>query len=155
MAAKRGLTLTRLGPAPIDYQFVGAYRLRITASNPRGGMDQAVFLWREDPYNVVTGETLNTVLNVCSPSDMAEYPEGAPVAGTPYPFFRRDYLEVDVRALSQASVAWDRIVALVGRLCRLLDLFDSLVEVDSAECGAPPPGDSASLSASTSTSTSG
>lgn len=146
--ATRGLTLTRLGVTEINYRWAGAHRIRVEASDPRGGMDPNVFLWRRDPYDPTTGETLDVALTVCSPVDLADYPAGAPDASTPYPFFRRDYFEVDVRATRLADDLWAAVQVAVGVLCEALDRLEALTPVAAAECGAPPEAQAGSDSAS-------
>lgn len=153
--ARRGLTLRKSEVVDVDYQWAGAFRLRVAAGNPRGGMDPNVFLWQRLPVNQYTGTAADTVLCVASTVDMESYPVGEPGTGLPERFFRLDYFEVDLPSVSLADEVWATVLREVDLLCRILDkLEDGLTAVAEVEVGAPPPDGGSSESASLSSSAS-
>jgi hypothetical protein len=148
---KRGVPLTKSTLKNVNYQFLGAFRLRVDAGTPTGGMDSNVFLYRRDPYDIMTGETIDTYLNTASAVDMAEYPVGDPNPETNFPFFRLSWFEIDIRASSIAEKLWQITVAEVNNLCAALDRLELLVPIETVQCGAASTsGNSDSVSTSTS-----
>lgn len=146
----RQLKLTRSGLALVEYQWAGAFRMRIDASDPNAtGADPAVFLYRQDPINPYTNTASAVFFAVASIADIAEYPVGEPNEALAFPFFRLDYIELDFRTTSQALEVWQIIISEVASLLAALDRMDELVELDIAYVGtAPTEGVSESVSSS-------
>jgi hypothetical protein len=148
----RRLLLKRLNTVEVNYQYLGAYRLRIEASDPSGsGADPYVFLYNRRPINPYPGAEgiADDFVSITSPTDLAEYPIGEPRDGTAYPFFRLDFLELDFRATSQAEHTWVTIIGEVGVLLESLDRLEQLVETAEVWVGSNPENsDSASDSTS-------
>lgn len=144
------LKLTRLEADPINYQYVGAYRLRIEASDPsNSGAPTDVFIWHQLPVNPFTEEADERCIAVCSPADIAEYPVGAPDPDATYPFFRRDYLEFDLRSRSLVNSVWTAVMQAVDQLLNGLELLEELeVQQEVWIGGEPDSGDSDSESSS-------
>ena len=136
----RRLKLDRKEVTNVDYQWTGAFRLRIECSDPsNSGADPNVFVYRRDPANPYDGTANDTFFAVASPVDLSEYPVGEPNPDAQYPFFRLDYVELDFRATSDAVEAYDLIVAELGTLCRALDRLEQLEAASSVWVGAGPP----------------
>lgn len=150
----RRLKLTKSQLTEVNYQYLGAFRLRVTASDPTdSGADPYVFLYNARPVNPYDDTVTADFMAIASPGDLAEYPVGEPDANTTYPFFRLDYVELDFRSTEQAERAWLLIVAEVDTLMKALDRMEQLVPTDEVWVGAAPDA-GASESASTSASTS-
>mgnify|MGYP001098188921 CR=1 FL=1 len=135
----RRLQLRRYELQNVNYQWLGAFRLRVEAlpeptSDPP--MDTNVFIYRRDPVNPYTGTQTDTFFAVASPVDMSEYPVGAPSATTRFPFFRLNYVELDFRSSAQAEEAWRIIVHDVDNLLKALDRMDQLVPTTTITVGS-------------------
>lgn len=142
------LTLTKYQVANVSYLTLGAYRLRVEASDPRSsGADPNVFLYQQRPPNPYNGEVLSDYLGVAGPVDMTEYPVGVPREGTTFPIFRLDFFEIDLRGVDQAREAWLIAVEEVSRLLTAFDALERLEPETSVELGTPEGGSSSSSSA--------
>lgn len=135
--AGRRLLLTRSEVQNVNYAELGAFRLRVDATDPSdSGADPNVFLFLRRPANTYDGSVLDDFHAVASPVDMAEYPAGEPRDGTAYPFFRASSVELDFRATSQAEEAWLLIVADVSNLLSALNRLDALTATQEVWVGA-------------------
>lgn len=129
----------------VNYQWAGAFRLRVEASDPTGsGADPNVFVYRRDPVNPYTGEANDTFFAVASPVDLAEYPVGDPDPDAQFPFFRLDYVELDFRAVSQAREVWELVREGVCNLLAALEKLEQLQAVEEVWVCADPPEDQGS-----------
>jgi hypothetical protein len=139
----------------VEYQWAGAFRLRVEVSDPNAtGADPRVFLYRRDPVNPYTGETNDTFFAIASVPDLSLYPPGEPDPNTPYPFFRLDYVELDLQSSSIADSLWAVILREINALLQALERLQELVVVDEQFVGtAPTTGNSESSSESSSEST--
>lgn len=141
----RRLLLTRRELTEVNYQQLGAFRLRVEVTDPDNtGADPYVFLFLRGPLNPYDQTTQDDFHAVASPVDMAEYPVGEPNNATPYPFFRLDYVELDFRATKQAQDTWVLIVAEIDNLLRALDRMEDLVVVEEQWVGSSGTGSSSS-----------
>lgn len=152
----RRLKLTRQQLTHVNYQYLGAFRLRVEVSDPTdSGADPYVFIYNRRPVNPYTDEADDDFMAVAGPVDLAEYPVGEPRAGTAYPFFRLNYIELDFRATAQAEEVWLLIVQEVDNLLKALDRMEQLEVSEETWVGAAlEDGESDSVSASASASTS-
>jgi hypothetical protein len=156
----RAIKLRRLNLTNVSYQFVGAYRLRVEVADVAGGMERAIFVCHRSPYNPVTGEQLDTFFALAGPADIADFPADDPDPEKSFPFFRRDWFEVDVRATRVADEVWETVKREACVLAAALDRMERLEVTEEVWCCAAPAEDgggsseSASESASESTSTS-
>jgi len=138
----RRLKLDRKEVTNVDYQWTGAFRLRIECSDPsNSGADPNVFVYRRDPANPYDGTANDTFFAVASPVDLSEYPVGEPNPDAQYPFFRLDYVELDFRATSQANEVWVIVVREVNNLLQALDRLENLQLTEEVWVGAPLPTD--------------
>lgn len=145
----RRLKLTQFSVQNVNYQYLGAYRLRLEASDPlQTGADPNVFLFLrgpEDPYTNIINDFFHCV---ASPVDMSEYPALEPSDNTPYPFFRLSYIELDLRTEQLATEVRDTIVREVDVLLKALDRLEQLVPGAEFFVGNDPEGSSSSSSSS-------
>lgn len=141
----RRLKLTVSETVNVNWDYFGAYRVRIDASDAEG-VDARVFVHRQDPANAYTGEPLDTFMAVASPVDMTEYPPEEPDAGNQYPFFRRAWVEMDFRNISVAKAFVDTVVREVNVLLAAFGKLEDLQVTQTVWCGdgAPDPGSASS-----------
>ncbi len=144
------LKLTRAEVTPINYQYVGAVRLRVEASDPsNSGMPSEVFLWHRQPMNPYNGEADDICIAIASPVDMSYYPAGGPNESTEYPIFRQSYLEFDLRSRDLLEKVWQTVLREVGQLCISMELLEDLAVTEESWVGSTPDsGDSLSDSTS-------
>lgn len=118
-------------------------RLRVVASCAEG-LSDSIFAYRLLPTGV-SGEAEATFDHVCSPPDMADYPENQPRDGEEPPWFRLSFLDVMVRSVSQADNAIAIIQSDVNRLISTLNKMDTLFHTGAevfgsgVDCDAPEP----------------
>lgn len=135
----RKLNLKKFAVTNVNFEFIGAYRLRVVATDLcDSDTDPNVFLFRRDLPNPYTGTVQDTFFTICSPVDMAEYPVGGPDIALPYPFWRTNVIELDFRSVALADEAWTLIVREVDALLKALDRLELLKEVASIDVGTPP-----------------
>lgn len=78
-----------------------AVRVRIDATAV--GTSAKIFAYRKQPLNVNTGERVGAFSHVCSPVDLAEYPEDAPAEDSVPPWYRLDFVDLLVRSEVEAD----------------------------------------------------
>lgn len=137
----RGLRLQRSEVVNVDYVYLGAFRLRVDVVDAHD-MDDRIFLWRRGPVDPYTGEPTDNFFTLCSAVDMSEFPGDAPDANKAYPFFRRNWVELDFRAVSQAEEAWRLFQERANVLIESLNILERLVVTQTVQCGAEGPGGS-------------
>ncbi len=94
--AGRRLQLQRYELQHVNYQSLGAFRLRIEASDPsESGADPNIFVFLRGPYDPTIAGHTDTFHTLASPVDMTEYPIDEPTTETEYPFFRKSVVELD------------------------------------------------------------
>lgn len=136
--ATRRLLLQRYGLTNVNFLYLGAYRLKIVASDAENtGADPNIFLFLRRLPDTDTGVVYDDFHALASPADMAEYPIGEPSDQTTYPFFRYHTLILDFRATALAEKSWQTIVKEVDVLLKSLDRLDQLVEVETVTVGTP------------------
>jgi hypothetical protein len=146
----RRLKLTKYNVPNVNYQYLGAYRLRVEATDPLNtGADPHVFM--STCGRRITRTAARTTTSTRSPArpTWPTTPVGAPTTGTPYPFFRLDYVELDFRSVSDANEALEVIVREVNALLLSLAILDKLVPAEEFWVGEPA--EAAGSSSSTST----
>ena len=146
----RRLKLRKYNVVNVNYQYLGAFRLRVVAEAlPGEDTDPNVFVFKREPPDPYTGVDVDTFCAICSPVDLADFPALEPDVNRNYPFFRRAEIELDFRATSQAEEIWLTIIREVGTLMQAMDRLEQLVLTEEVVVGnAPDSGPS--LSASTS-----
>lgn len=135
----RRLKLTRKQLVDVNYDYLGAFRLRIEVSDPTdSGADPYVFLYNQRPVNPYTHASDADFMAITSPGDLAEYPIGQANENTTYPFFRLDYVELDFRSTAQAEETWLLIMSEINNLLLALNRMDELVVTEEIWVGAAP-----------------
>ena len=135
--AGRRLTLQRYELQNVNYFSLGAFRLRVEASDPHDtGADPNIFVYLRGPYSPTISGHVDTFHAVASPVDMEEYPIGEPTTETEYPFFRSSVFEIDFRAVGLAEEAWSIILSEADLLLKKLDRLEDLRPTITAEIGA-------------------
>lgn len=133
----RRLKISRSELTNVNYQTLGAFRLRVDVTDPdNSGADVNVFLYNRRPFNPHTEEALSDFMAVASAVDLAEYPVGEPHTDTAYPFFRLSYVELDFRAVSQADETWLLLVAEIDALLKALDALENLTVTQEVWVGS-------------------
>lgn len=148
----RQLKLQKYELSNVNYQWLGAFRLRVEASDyGNSGADPNVFIYQRGLPNPYDGSVTDYWLGVAGPVDMSEYPVGEPDGRTTYPFYRTHAVEVDLRSTGLARETWLLVVAEVNQLLQALDRLDRLVPTEDVVVGDPagPAGASASSAAVT------
>jgi hypothetical protein len=129
----RGVKLVRAPSSPTNHAHLRAFCLRIDAAEVIGGMTPYVFVYRRHPADPYDGSIKDEFCTIASPAHLADYPEGEP--DLPFPFFRKTYMEVDVRSQQESEEIWALIQKEVCSLTTILDSFDDMVLVDTFICG--------------------
>ena len=123
----RRLKIARSEVTHVNYQSLGAFRLRIDVTDEDNtGADPNVFIFNRLPANPFVTEPIDDFMAVASAVDMAEYPVGEPHTDTTFPFYRSSSLELDFRATSQVEEVWLLIVADITNLLAALDRLEEL-----------------------------
>jgi|JI10StandDraft_1071094.scaffolds.fasta_scaffold467061_2 hypothetical protein len=134
MPSPRGITLQRYEVLNVDYYYLGAFRLRVEATEALG-MDDRVFLYQRGPINPYTNEATDSFVTVCSPVDMEDYPADEPDVRKTYPFFRKAEVELDFRTSAEAEEGWLAIVERVSNLVSSLNTLEDLTPTTSVRIG--------------------
>jgi hypothetical protein len=131
----RSVKLRRYEIRNANHLHLRGYRLRVEAVDPCG-MDAKVFVYRRPPADPVTGVVADEFTGVASFPDMAEYPAGQPDPAK-QPFFRKDFVEVDVRSLRQYQEIWQTLLAEVAGLLSALNRADLMIVGEEQWVGDP------------------
>lgn len=137
--ATRKLKLTKFAVQNVNFQYLSVYRLRIEASEAVA-MDSRIFVYRRDGVNPYTNDVTDTFFTVASPVDMSEYPPEEPDPQKAFPFFRKNFVELDFRSVALAEEAWLLIVQEANVLVHALNRMEQLVPIEEVQIG-PFPGD--------------
>ena len=119
-------------------------RLEVTEANL---MPAKLFAYILMPMMPGAGQREGAFSHICSPTDLAEYPEDEPLAGIRPEWFRLNYVDVHLRSRSEAKRLIQDIVDDVNALKNTLDLMDTLIPGGSVWVGGAPPEDSSSSEA--------
>lgn len=152
----RGITL-KWATSPYIYQQHDGIRVRIWVSDAQE-MESAVFAYRMLTVAPATGEAAGHFSHICSSVDLAEYPEGEPVAPSRPEWFRLDSVDVLLRSQEEADNFITTVREDVAKLKVTLDTMDTLEETTTATLGVAAPveaSESSSESLSSSSSSSG
>lgn len=130
-----GIRLKRFAQKRFYVNKTDGFRFRVIAYDACG-MPDKVFRYRREP-GVKAGEEQDSFNGICSPVDLYEYPEDNPDAGKPFPFFRRNEVDMVFRSQIDANAAWEAIKNEVDSLIITLKMMEDLVEDEIAEFGTP------------------
>jgi hypothetical protein len=111
-------------------------------------MASKVFAYRMLPLSPRTSETVGTYSHVCSPVDLEEYPEDAPLADQSPEWFRLSYVDVLVRSREEAESFINVIKADINSLYETLNRIDDLEPGTETLLGQDCPTESSSSDSS-------
>ena len=129
----RGIQLVRSELQNANHLHIHGFRLRIEVGDVNGDMPRHVFVYRRNPPHPVTGDIEDTFMTVASFVDISEFPAEAP--GNDSPYFRKDFIEVDVRSTRDFDAVWSLIHAQVCELVSALNRADLLIVTETTWCG--------------------
>ena len=112
------------------------------------GMPMKIFGYLGQPMRPSTGERAHAFDHVCSPPDLAEYPEDEPYPNVRPDWLRLSYVDVLVRSLDEAHDFIEAVREDVRRLKATLDTMDTLVPGDEEWVDADPTAPSSESSTS-------
>jgi hypothetical protein len=121
-----------------NFESTDGIRVRITASDPHL-MSAKVFAYLMLPLVPGATERAGAFDHVCSPIDLEEYPENAPIPNSRPAWFRLDYVDVLLRSRAEVEAFIRDVVEDVQRLKATLDVMDTLIPGGSVWVGPPPP----------------
>lgn len=131
-----------------QYNFHGTdgVRVRIEATEAEL-MSAKVFAYLLLPMRPAANERDGAFSHVCSPTDLAEYPEDEPIDGHRPEWFRLNYVDVHLRSRSEAKRLIQDVTEDVQRLKTTLDTMDTLLPGGSVWIGGEPEPDVSSSEA--------
>jgi hypothetical protein len=132
----RGVKLRRFAQERYVANAVDGFRFQVVAY-AECGMPKDIFLYLRKPYDPTTGADRDEFQGVASPSDLEEYPAGAPIVGSQPPWWRSHTVDLVFRSQSLAEEAWTALLEEVGILVDTLDLMDELTVIADVAFGTP------------------
>jgi hypothetical protein len=135
----RRIRLTRYAATVVNFNNYGAYRLRIEVTAAEGpDLDEYIFIYKRNPPSAYTAQSCDTFEAVAGPSQLATYPAVEPNADQGWPYYRLNYVELDVASTAQADSIWNEIQAEVCVLVSAMERLTKLQAVDDVWCPEPP-----------------
>jgi hypothetical protein len=146
----RRIRLTRYAATTINYNNYGAYRLRIEVTGVEGAdLDANIFIYKRNPPSPYTDLDCDNFEAVAGPPQMAAIPAGAPNPDMEWPYYRLNYVELDVASATQADSIWAEIQAEACVLVSAMEKLTALQAIEDVWCPSPPdPGSTSSQSTS-------
>lgn len=132
--------------SPYNFHGTDGIRVRIEATSAEL-MPAKVFAYLLMPMRPAAGEREGAFSHVCSPTDLAEYPEDDPIAGQRPEWYRLNYIDVHLRSRYEAKRLIQDVTDDVQRLKSTLDLMDTLLPGGSVWIGGEPAPDVSSSEA--------
>ena len=115
---------------------VDGFRMKIDAYDANN-MSGAIFRYLRTPFSAASGTYTDEFDGICSPSDLEEFPEGAPVPSSNPAWFRKDSVDLVFRSQTTANETWDKIVSDVDILVKTLDTMDVIAPEITVSIGNP------------------
>jgi hypothetical protein len=146
----RRIHLTRYAATAVNFNNYGAYRLRVEVTAVEGAdLDEFIFVYKRNPPSPYTSQDCDTFEAVAGPAQLASIPAGSPNPDMEWPYYRLNYVELDVQSATQADSIWTEIQAEACTLVSAMEKLSSLQSVESVWCPSPPdPGSTSSQSSS-------
>lgn len=133
----RGLYLRRYAQTPYTSQSITGFRFKVVAYGANL-MPNTIFRYAREALNARDGTYRLAFDGVCSPSDLEEFPEEAPIVGVFPEFCRLDYVDLVFRSQSLAEDAWNIILEEVSNLVKTLNTMDVIKPEADLKIGNPP-----------------
>ena len=135
----RRIRLTRYAANTVNFNNYGAYRLRVEVTYVEGAdLDEDIFIYKRNPPSAYTNLSCDTFEAVAGPPQLALYPPGEPNADQGWPYYRLNYVELDVSSTEQAEQIWKAIQAEVCVLISAMGRLEQLQAVEDIWCPGPP-----------------
>lgn len=135
----RRIQLTRYAATRVQFNNYGAYRMRIEVTSVEGpDLDEFIFIYKRNPPSAYTTLSCDNFEAVAGPPQLSAYPAGEPDPDNGWPYYRLNYVELDVASTAQADSIWNEIQSEV---CVLVDAMTRLTELQAVEdvwCPGPP-----------------
>ena len=135
----RRICLTRSATTATSYTNYGTYRLRVDVAVATGpDIDANIFVYRRNPPSPYTTLSTDIFEAVAGPQQLAGVPAGAPNPDLSWPYYRLDYIELDVASTAQADSIWAEIQAEVQELLDAMDRLEKLQVIQTVWFPAAP-----------------
>lgn len=135
----RRIRLTRYAANTVELNNYGAYRLRIEVTAVEGSdLDEHIFIYKRNAPSPYTDLNCDTFEAVAGPPQLAAYPAGEPNADMGWPYYRLNYVELDVASTEQAESIWNEIKEEVCVLISAMDRLEKLQAIEDVWCPGPP-----------------
>lgn len=145
----RRIRLTRYAATIVTSNNYGAYRLRIEVTAVEGpDLDENIFIYRRNPPSAYTTQSCDVFEAVSGPPQLAATPAGEPDPDMNWPYYRLNYVELDVASVAQADAIWQEILDEVNALVFAMDRLSALQAIQDVWCPDPPGSLSVSVSQS-------
>jgi hypothetical protein len=152
-----GITARRIkltwGASRYDASSTTGIRVRVEASGAVG-MPNKIFAYLLQPLKPGDTERVGAFDHVCSPSDLEDYPENAPIPGYKPEWFRLDYVDLVLRARTEVYEFIKDLAADVHMLKTTLDTADRIFPAGEVWIGGAPAQSSSSSALASSSSSS-
>lgn len=123
----RRIQLTKSETNTVVFNNYGAYRLRIDVTDFEGNdIDGNIFIYQRNPPSPYTDLSTDSFEAVAGPPQLADIPAGAPDPNQSWPYYRLNYVELDVASTQQADAIWNEIQAEVAVLIEAMNRLDTL-----------------------------
>ena len=128
-----------------NYHATDGIRVRIEADSANN-MPAKIFAYLMQPLVPGESERVGSFDHVCSPTDLEEYPEDAPIPNQRPEWFRLDYVDVVLRSRTEVHAFIRDVADDVYRLKMTLDLMEHMLPGGEIWIGGEPGGSSSSSS---------
>lgn len=141
----RRIRLTRYGVTTVNFNNYGAYRLRVEVTGVEGAdLDENIFIYKRNPPSPYTNQDCDNFEAVAGPPQLASIPAGEPDPDLQWPYYRLNYVEVDVASATEGDAIWKQIQEEVCTLVSAMEKLTQLQAVEDVWCPSPPDSGSAS-----------
>ena len=130
-----------------NFHATDGIRVRIEATNAEL-MPNKIFAYLMLPLKPGENERVGAFDHVCSPTDLEEYPEDAPIPTFRPEWFRLNYVDVVLRSRTEVYTFIRDVAADVYNLREILDITDRIVPAGEIWFGGNPEEQSSSSSLS-------
>ncbi len=130
--------------SPFRVNVTDGIRLRIDITDA-SGMPKKIFAYQSLPMRPATNERAHAFDHVCSPPDLADYPEDNPLPNSHPDWLRLSYVDLFLRAETEAQAFLHQVIADIQSLKYTLDVLDTLQPGTEVCIGTVPTDSSSSI----------